>query len=363
MMGDPASGPLMKRAFLVLVLGMSTALAAPARAQSPLFKLVREYIESLRIQAGIPGLAVAVVGRDNIIWDQAFGRQDLEKAIDTRTDTPFHLDALTQIFSSSLALRCVEEGRLSLDDRIGQFKSGSSEPNATIRQLLTHTTGASSNPIFDYRPERLEPLTAAVRACEGSSYRESLMNLFVRLAMRDSVPGPDAIHLEPPAEGIPDPAARERFTHVLQRLATPYSVDKQKRASPSKYPATTLTPASGLISTVWDIAQFDLDLKDGFLLPETLALAWTAPSGVNGQPLPHGLGWFVQTYNGEKIVWQFGVGQNASSALVVMLPARGMTYILLANSTGLVEPLPMAAAQLMASPFVRVLLGFFTGPG
>lgn len=357
----------MRRTLLTLLVGLSLAVPAPLRADSavladsPVLKVLRDYIESLRVQAGIPGLAVAVVGTTDIVWEEAFGRQDLEQSIAARTDTPFHLDGLTQTFTASLVLRCVEEGRVTLGDRIGQFSPGSSEPDATIRELLTHTSG-TPNPVFAYRPERLEPLAAVVRACTTDSFRESLANQLDLLAMRDSVPGPDSIHLTPPAEGIPDPAAAERYAAVLNRLAIPYAVDQQKRASRSQYAATTLGPALGLISTARDLAQFDLGLKKGVLLrPETVALAWTAPLGPDGQPLPHGLGWFVQPYAGEKIVWQFGFGANASSALVVSVPGRGLTYILLANSTGLVEPMPLTAAQLMASPFVRVLLSFFTG--
>ena len=98
---------------------------------------------------------------------------------------------------------------------------------------------------------------------------------------------------------------------MLERLATPYTVDRKGAASPSQSSATTLTPSSGLISTVRDFAQFDLALKKGVLLrPETLATAWRAPLGANRQPLPHGLGWFVQTYKGETIVWQFGVSRT-----------------------------------------------------
>ena len=46
--------------------------------------------------------------------------------------------------------------------------------------------------------------------------------------MRDAVPGPDAIHLTPPAEGIPSPSAVARYTGVLERLAVPYAVDQQR---------------------------------------------------------------------------------------------------------------------------------------
>jgi CubicO group peptidase (beta-lactamase class C family) len=362
-LAEPDLQLTMSRVLLPVVLAASLLVptSAPAQADNPVLALLRDYIESLRIQTGIPGLAVAVVNRDAVVWEQAFGRQDIERSIATRTDTPFHLDALTQTVTAALVLRCVEEGRLSLDDRIGQFRVETSEPNATIRQLLTHTSGSTAAPAFEYRLDRLAPLSVVVRACAVESYRNSVANLFDRLAMRDSVPGPDVIRLVPPAEGIPEPEEAERYRDVLARLATPYFVDQQRRPLASQYPVTTLSPARGLISTVRDLAQFDLALRDGVILhPDTLALAWSVQTG-GGQLLPHGLGWFVQFHNGEKIVWQFGVSERASSALIVTVPGRGLTYILLANSAGLVEPPPLTVSQLMASPFVRLLLGFFPG--
>src|SRR5581483_6750121 len=132
--------------------------------------------------------------------------------------------------------------------------------------------------------------------------------------MADSVPGPDVVTLAPPADGLADSLAR--YQNVLARLATPYSVSKGK-ASVSRYTQSTLTPASGLITTVRDMAKFDLALKKGVLLrPDTLGLAWTPPLNASGQRLPHALGWFAQSYNGETVVWQFGVSDNASSSLV-----------------------------------------------
>lgn len=353
----------MRRILLTAVIGVSLLMPGPLRAQSdaPLFKLIRDYIEALRVQAGIPALAVAVVGADEIVWEQAFGRQDVERNIAARADTPFHTDGLTQLLTASYLLRCVEEGRLSLDERIGDYKSDVSEPNATIRQLLTHTSGPPGNPSFSYRPERLEPLTTVVRACAVESFRGSTMNIFDQFAMRDSVPGPDAPQLLPPAEGIPSPSEKARYGRILERLAVPYRVDRQRRATPSRYPATTLTPGSGLISTVHDLARFDLALKDGWLLPETLAAAWTPASAPNGQVFPHGLGWFSGTYNGQRIVWQYGMGENASSALMVTIPDQHTTYILLANSPGLAEPAPTSVSQLVASPFMRVLFTVVVG--
>jgi CubicO group peptidase (beta-lactamase class C family) len=147
---------------------------------------------------------------------------------------------------------------------------------------------------------------------------------------------------------------------VLDRLAIPYVVDSQRRPLPSQYAATTITPAGGLISTVRDLAQFHLALRAGAMLrADTLAQAWQAPIDRDGRRLPHGLGWFVQSYNGETIAWQFGVADSGSSSLWVTVPGRGLTLILLANSNGLGRPFNLAAGDLTVSPFARLFLGLF----
>ena len=350
----------MRRFLLALIAAALVLVRAPLHADDLVLRLFGDYLDSLRIQAAIPGLSAAIVGDDEIVWERTFGQQDVVRSFSARSDTPFHLDGLTQVFTAAMVLRCVEDGRLSLDDRVSQFKPDSPDANATLRQLLTHTSGPADGLSFAYRPERLDPLTAAVRRCTDDSFRETLANLLERLAMSDSVPGPDVIRIAPPAEGIPSPAAVERYTRVLGRLAIPYTTDRQGRPSPSQYPATTLTPSSGLISTTRDFAKFDIALRRGVLLrADTLAAAWQRPVGRNGQTLPHGIGWFVQTYNGETVAWQFGIGDNASSSLVVKVPARGITLILLANGDGLVRSLGLASGDLTTSPVGRLFLGLF----
>ena len=157
----------MRQTALAFAVAVLLLAGVPVHADDPVDGLIfgrfGDYIESLRAQAGIPGLAAVIVGRDAILWERAFGRQDLERSIATRTDTPFHVDGLTQVFTASLVLRCVEEGRLSLDDTIGRFVSASPNANATIRQVLTHTSGPPDDLVFDYRPERLGPLSAVIR--------------------------------------------------------------------------------------------------------------------------------------------------------------------------------------------------------
>jgi hypothetical protein len=90
---------------------------------------------------------------------------------------------------------------------------------------------------------------------------------------------------------------------------------------------------------------------------DTLSIAWRNPVNSNGQFLPHGMGWFVQTYNGEPVVWQFGIDPDAASSLIITLPNRNATLILLANSDGLAKPASLSAGDVTVSPFARVFLG------
>jgi CubicO group peptidase (beta-lactamase class C family) len=348
----------MRRTLVMLTTAVLLSTAVFLHADDLVLSRFSDYLDSLRVQAGIPGLAAAIVSTTDITWQNAFGQQDVERNVGARTDTPFQLDAATQLLVATRTLRCVEDGRLSLDDRASQFDPRSTD-GATLRQLLTHTTSGADGLRFAYRPDRLAPLAAAVSACTGDTFSGAMISLLEQLAMTDSVPGSDGTAWLP-AAADPGGAVAQRYTRVLGRLATPYTVDAKGKPSVSRYSATTLTPAGGLISTVRDLAQFDLAVKKGVLVrAESLALAWTAPVDRNGQRLPHGLGWFLQSYNGEPIVWQFGVADNGSSSMILTAPFRGLTLILLANSSGLARPFSLEAGDVTVSPFARLFLGIF----
>jgi CubicO group peptidase (beta-lactamase class C family) len=329
--------------------GLFLLVRVPLHADDFVNGWLGEYLESLRVQTGIPGLSAAVVGRGDIQWERGFGYQDVDRAVVSRTDTPIHLDGLTEMFTASLVMRCVESGRLSLDNTIGQFKASSPDANLTLRQVLTHTSDGG----YSYRPDRLGILTTVVRSCTNDSFRETLANLLDQNGMADSVPGPDVIYVVPPAEGVLT-SEFERYSRTLDHIAIPYAIDSQKKPSRSTYSATTLTPTTGLISTVRDLAKFDVGLKNGIVMQkETLAAAWRASGG------PHGIGWFVQSYNGENVVWQFGAGENGSSSMIIMLPARSLTLILVANSNGLTKGFGLSGGDILSSPFARAFLGLY----
>ena len=77
--------------------------------------------------------------------------------------------------------------------------------------------------------------------------------------------------------------------------------------------------------------------------------------------MPTGLGWFVQNYNGLKVVWQFGNTPGAYSSLILKVPDRHLTLILLANSDGLSAPFQLQDGDVTSSLFARTFLRLFIG--
>jgi CubicO group peptidase (beta-lactamase class C family) len=350
-----------RRCLLILTIGaLLLALRVPVRADSFLYNLFEQYTDALRRQAGIPGMATAIVTPNGGLFESAYGYQDLERSILTRTDTPFHVDGVTQAFTAELLLQCVEQGRLDIDTAVARFDTTGSDPGATVRQIMTHTSTSPGGLTFSYRLDRLAPLTAVAKDCDKESFRRTLASTLERFAMKDSVPGPDAATMKPEALGVFSKRGIERYQGVMTRLAVPYAVDRKGRPSASEYTVTSLTASAGLISTVDDLAKFDLALRDGLIVrDDMLAASWRNPVSGNGDPLPHAIGWFAQTYNGELIVWQFGVDDNASSSLILKVPARGLTLIMLANSDRLAKPFSLAAGDVTVSPFALQFLRLF----
>ncbi len=75
--------------------------------------------------------------------------------------------------------------------------------------------------------------------------------------------------------------------------------------------------------------------------------------------MPSALGWFSQIYQGEQLVWQFGVVPDGYSALILKVPTRRLTLILLANSDGLTAPFSLQNGDVTSSLFVQPFLKLF----
>jgi CubicO group peptidase (beta-lactamase class C family) len=230
---------------------------------------------------------------------------------------------------------------------------GFDEPATRLGHLIAHITPGGA---FNYDRARFAALTPVIEKCSGSTYRKLLDDeMFVRFGMADSAPGT--------AIAAPTPTDRELFdidrlaehAAVLRRVATPYRVAARGRAEPTTVPPTGVDAAFGSVNSARDLAFFDAALSDdrGLLLqPGNRDAAWTRA----GPQFPTGLGWFVQDYNGSQVVWQFGVVEDAYSSLIVKLPSRRLTFVLLANSDKLSRPFALEKGDLMTSVFARLFL-------
>ena len=64
---------------------------------------------------------------------------------------------------------------------------------------------------------------------------------------------------------------------------------------------------------------------------------------------------------GERVYWQFGLTKDAASSLIVKIPGKHLTLILLANSDGLTAPFALQEGDVNASLFARAFLRLFIG--
>ena len=344
-----------------MALGMTGAYARQSQVNVLTASPFESYLESLRAQAGIPGMSAALVQNGQIVWERGFGFQNQESRIRATPDTPYPIGDISQTFASVLVLQCAEQRRLRIDDLLRQHGGTVPEQSATLRQVLSHASGAPAGS-FHYDPERYAQLTPVVESCLPQPYRKSVaVNVFERLGMRDSVPGLDLADRTALTEPLFADEILERYHRVLERIAVPYKVDKRGRATRTDVPVEGINAAGGLVTTVRDFARYDAALDEAVLLSEdTLGVAWSNATGVEQTTLPTGLGWFVQRYKEEPVVWHFGQITNGYSSLVVKLPSRHLTFILFANSDGLSAPFQLNSGDVTRSIFATLFLRLFT---
>jgi CubicO group peptidase (beta-lactamase class C family) len=338
---------------------VSLVVTPHASAQQELtFSLFERYIDALRVQANIPGMSAAIVQDERVTWKAGFGWSDVERSIAARPDTPYQVGGLTEALSAALLFeQCVETAHAELDDRIQQRVPVYGESTTTMRDLLSHKSLTSG---FKYDASRYAVgLTPLAEACVGigTPFRQALWDrIFERLGMFDSVPAQNV------ADSTADDRVQfnstdlDRFAGIVRRMALPYRVSGSTVTVNTSI-GRSVDAATGAISTVLDLAKFDSGLDGAVLLHrESMATMWSNQSG-----MPTGLGWFVQNYNGLKIVWQFGNMPGAYSSLILKVPERHLTLILLANSDGLSAPFSLQDGDVNSSLFARTFLRLFIG--
>src|SRR5258706_2392111 len=117
---------------------MALAFAASARADA-----VDDYLTAEIHDRHIPGLALAVIRDGHVEKLAGYGLANVELNVPVSPQTVFQIQSVTKTFTSTAILMLCEEGKLALDDPIGNHLEGTPESwkEITLRHLLSHTSG------------------------------------------------------------------------------------------------------------------------------------------------------------------------------------------------------------------------------
>ncbi len=331
----------------ILVLGRAAACDSTVGPANSLPGFEAQ-LEGLRQKLHIPGMSAAIAKDGRVVWSRGFGFADREEQRAASDTTSYHMASLTKTMGSTILMQLVEAGRVGLDDPVSRFGIQLASPGViTVRHLLTHTSEGTPGAQFRYNGDRFGLLDAVVSSASGSSFGAlSVEQIIRRLELRQTAPNPDA-----PAFALTGLDAQA----FRRNLAQGYNSDGKSRLS---YPGY-FGMAAGMVSSVLDLARFSIAIDSGaFLRPETWNQVFTPQVSVSGGTLPHALGWFVRQEQGVTLQWHYGFWIGNSS-LLIRVPSRKLTFVLLANNDMLSRNTSLGEGNLLSSPLAKAFVGAF----
>ncbi len=272
--------------FAALCAAGTLLVPAPTQAKTS-HATVERGLQGLVAAAGGPPGAVATLYRDGRLTTLRAGRADVRRAGAPRATHHMRIASVSKAYSGAVALNLVQQGRLGLDDTVGQRLPNGPPAWAgvTIRQLLNHTSGipdytqsaafagsVSKDPrahlttaqVLDF--VRAEPLEFT----PGSRYAYSNTDNIIIGLIAEAVTG--AAYPKLLEDIVFAPAGLDETSFPVRRLALPRPAIRGYVVARGEEPSdvtTHLSPsgawASGaIVATPKDLAAFiraDLGLK------------------------------------------------------------------------------------------------------
>ena len=321
-------------------------------------KAFETMLETLRTRYHIPSLSVGIVNERKLVWKKGFGFADIENKIAPDEHTVYHLASITKTFGAIILMQQVEAGKVSLEDPIAKYgidlgARWGSDSRIKVKHLLTHT--ASGNTFngfkpgysFRYNGDWYNRLGLVIEKASGQSFGPLLMhNIIQPLQLQYTAPSTDD-SLDFQLTGY----NKDSFSRYI---AKPYNW-AGKRLNPVQF-SYGFGPAAGLMSSVSDLATYSIAIDEKlFLKPQTWEQVFTPFETPKGKKLPYGFGWFVRSYSGVKVLWHTGWWFGYSS-LLIKIPEKDLTFIILANSQDLSRPFYLTLFPVpLPNPFTRNL--------
>jgi CubicO group peptidase (beta-lactamase class C family) len=147
----------------------------------------------------IPGLQLAVVRHGRIVLRGAYGLANIQDSVPVTDETLFTLNSITKAFTGVAVMQLVEDGRLDLDAPVSRYLDSlpAAWRVATIRQLLTHTSGlpdimdSDARMISDAGDDSAwaKVLTLPIESSPGAQFRYNQLNYLLLGRIIDKLSG------------------------------------------------------------------------------------------------------------------------------------------------------------------------------
>jgi len=351
--------------------GISRAMApgTPEPLSGPeLEKVFREFerrVEKALRDFQVPGMAVAVVQEDRLVYSKGFGVKETGKQELVDPHTRFQVGSTSKAFTATLVASLVDEGKLGWKDRVVTHLPdfAMADPWVTkefqVRDLMAQHSGmkpyagdilamigygrediirstAHIAPVYSFRSEfsyvnnLWVTAAATVEAKTGKSWEQNLQErIFDPLGMAESSASQEALFKSGNAATF----------HVLDEG----KVKPLSRDWPLFYWPYVYGPAGGINSNVLDMAKWvRMQLAEGSFEGKTVVgkenLAYThePQTPIAGGKNAYCLGWVKSEYEPCPLVWHNGA-TTGSGTLVMMAPRLDLGIVILSN---LVTPAP-----------------------
>ena len=325
----------------------------PANLEA-IFSGYRQKIPVLMQAEKVPGLAVAVVDDQGILWEEGFGFTDWDRKTVVTTDTLFSIQSMSKSFTATAAMFAAQDGLVDLDApittylpdfHINSIFEDHPEQKITLRRLLSHTAGLTHEaPVggnFDLPGRTFEDHIASISATwlkfpVGTRYEYS--NLGVDLAgyilqVRSGMPFVEYVktkvydRLGMKASAFATTSIRARKDRALGHTPSPF-------LPPAEW---LILPSGGVFSTANDMArylQFHINrgmLEGQQMLRSDLAETMITPPNKVARQAGYALGIAFTQRNGA-LRLQHGGGGFGFNSNMVWYPDLKLGAVVLTNS-------------------------------
>lgn len=134
-----------------LVAGLMASVPSGAQAETDNFALAVQQlpgiVDNAMQRTGVPGVAVAVVHNDQVIYSQGFGVRSAKDSEPVTTDTVFQLASVSKPIGASVVAASVGDKDLKWTDPITKFlptfelSNGYVTRNVTVADMYSHRSG------------------------------------------------------------------------------------------------------------------------------------------------------------------------------------------------------------------------------